>query len=44
MIRPQVGHIVAGDFTKRHEAILEGEKAARQALPEILALLEKLGA
>jgi hypothetical protein len=32
-------HIVSGDFTKRHEAILEGEKAAQAALPKIRALL-----
>jgi NTE family protein len=43
VIRPQVGHIFAGDFTKRHEAILEGEKAAQEAIPEILYVLEKLG-
>ncbi len=42
VIRPQVGHIFAGDFTKRHEAILEGEKAAREALPEIRYVMEKL--
>jgi NTE family protein len=38
VIRPQVGDIFAGDFTKRHEAILEGEKATLAALPEILRL------
>ena len=43
VIRPQVGHIFAGDFTKRHEAILEGEKAALEALPEIRYVMEKLG-
>ncbi len=43
VIRPQVGHIFAGDFTKRHEAILEGEKAALEALPEIRKILEKPG-
>jgi len=41
VIRPRVGHIASGDFTKRHEAILEGEKAAQAALPRIRALLEK---
>jgi hypothetical protein len=25
VIHPEVGHIASGDFTKRHEAILEGE-------------------
>ena len=39
VIRPKVGHIDSGDFTKRHEAILEGEKAAQAALPKIQALL-----
>jgi hypothetical protein len=34
-----VGHIASGDFTRRHEAILEGEKAAQAALPEIRSLL-----
>jgi len=38
VIRPKVGDIFSGDFTKRHEAILEGEKAAREALPEIFRL------
>jgi len=38
VIRPQVADIFAGDFTKRHEAILEGEKATLEALPEILRL------
>jgi NTE family protein len=39
VIRPDVGHIPPGDFTKRHEAILEGEKAAQQALPAIRSQL-----
>jgi NTE family protein len=39
VIRPNVGNIASGDFTKRHEAILEGEKAAQAALPKIQALL-----
>ena len=39
VIHPEVGHIASGDFTKRHEAILEGEKAAQTALPKILRLL-----
>jgi NTE family protein len=41
VIRPQVGRIFAGDFTMRHEAILEGEKAAQEALPEIRSLLTR---
>ncbi len=43
VIRPRVGHIFAADFTKRHEAILEGEKAAQEALPEIRYVLGKMG-
>ena len=39
VIQPKVGHIDSGDFTKRHEAILEGERAAQAALPKILALV-----
>ncbi|MGE5285225.1 MAG: patatin-like phospholipase family protein [Actinomycetota bacterium] len=39
VIRPKVGHIDSGDFTKRHEAILEGEKAAQEAMPKIQSLL-----
>ena len=39
VIQPKVGYIASGDFTKRHEAILEGEKAAQAALPKILHLL-----
>jgi NTE family protein len=35
VIKPQVGHIGAADFDKRHEAILEGEKAASAAMPAI---------
>jgi len=41
VIRPKVGDIASGDFTKRHEAILEGEKAAQAALPKIHALLAR---
>jgi NTE family protein len=40
VIRPKVGHIGASDFTKRHEAILEGEKAALEALPRIRSAIE----
>ncbi len=39
VIRPRVGSIGAGDFSKRHEAILEGERAAQAALPDIRSLL-----
>ena len=43
VIRPNVGYIASGDFTKRHEAILEGEKAAQEALPKIRAVLGEPG-
>lgn len=42
VIQPRVGHIGAGDFTRRHEAIMEGEKAASEAMPEINGILTKL--
>lgn len=42
VIKPKVGHIGSADFSKRHEAILEGEKAAMEALPKINALISKL--
>src|SRR3990172_3544045 len=41
VIQPKVEYIASGDFTKRHEAILEGEKAAQAALPKIQQLLGK---
>jgi NTE family protein len=42
VIRPKVGHIGSADFSKRHEAILEGEKAAIEALPQIMKMVQKL--
>jgi NTE family protein len=42
VIKPKVGYIGSADFEKRHEAILEGEKAAVAALTQIKALLNKL--
>jgi NTE family protein len=42
VIQPKVGHIGSGDFSKRHEAILEGEKATLEALPRLIALINKL--
>ena len=42
VIRPKVGHISSSDFTMRHEAILEGEKAAMAALPQINQIISKL--
>jgi len=44
VIRPRVGHIASGDFSKRHEAVLEGERAAMEALPSLQAILERLRA
>lgn len=44
VIRPNVGTIGAADFNRRHEAILEGEKAALAAIPAIQAILNKLRA
>lgn len=42
VIKPQVAGIGAADFTKRHDAIIEGEKAALEALPKIKAVVQRL--
>ncbi len=42
VIKPKVGYIGSADFDKRHEAIIEGEKAALEALPKINAIIAKL--
>ncbi|MBI4688526.1 MAG: patatin-like phospholipase family protein [Nitrospirae bacterium] len=42
VIRPKVGYIGSSDFSKRHEAVLEGEKAALEALPNIISAINKL--
>ncbi|OHE60716.1 MAG: hypothetical protein A2Z47_15950 [Thermodesulfovibrio sp. RBG_19FT_COMBO_42_12] len=42
VIKPKVGYIGSADFSKRHEATLEGEKAALEALPKIQEILNKL--
>jgi NTE family protein len=42
VVKPKVGHISAADFSKKHEAILEGEKAAIEALPQMMAILTHL--
>ncbi|MCX8030346.1 MAG: patatin-like phospholipase family protein [Thermodesulfovibrionales bacterium] len=42
VIKPKVESISSTDFSKRHEAILEGEKAALEALPKIKALFQSL--
>jgi NTE family protein len=44
VIRPKVSHISSTDFSKRHEAVLEGERAALEAMPQIKAALDKLRA
>jgi NTE family protein len=42
VIRPKVGLISSGDFDKRHEAILEGEKAALESLPRIREIMGRI--
>jgi NTE family protein len=44
VIKPRVSAIGSADFDRRHEAILEGEKAALAAIPAIQAILNKLRA
>ncbi len=42
IIKPKVAYIGSADFSKRHEAILEGEKAAIEALPQITQIITQL--
>jgi NTE family protein len=42
VIKPKVGHIGSADFSKRHEAILEGERAAIEILPQIQGIVARL--
>jgi NTE family protein len=42
VIRPKVGHIGYSDLSRRNEAVLEGEKAAMEAMPAIQVIIEKL--
>jgi NTE family protein len=42
VIKPKVGKIGSSDFSRRHEAIMEGEKAAAVALPAINQMIAKL--
>ncbi|TAL22570.1 MAG: patatin-like phospholipase family protein, partial [Nitrospirae bacterium] len=42
VIKPKVGYIGSADFSMRHEAVLEGEKAALEALPKIQEIVNKL--
>ena len=41
VLRPQVGSLGSADFEARHDAILEGEKAAQAALPQIHAAIRR---
>lgn len=42
VIKPLVGFVGAADFDHRNEAIMEGEKAAWAAMPQINAILARL--
>ncbi len=42
VIRPKVGYIGSSDFAKRHEAIMEGEKAAEEVMPAINQIISRL--
>jgi NTE family protein len=42
VIKPKVGHIGSADFSKRHEAVMEGEKAALEALPQVMKIITQL--
>jgi NTE family protein len=42
VIKPKVSHIGSADFSKRHEAILEGEKATIEVLPQLMQIVAKL--
>ena len=42
IIRPKVGRIGSAEFEKRHEAIMEGEKAAIEVMPAIQSIIARL--
>lgn len=42
VIKPKVGQIAGSDLSRRHEAILEGEKAATELMPAIQQILSRL--
>jgi NTE family protein len=42
VISPKVGNLGNSDFTKKHEAVLEGEKAALAVLPKIQEIIARL--
>jgi NTE family protein len=41
VVRPKVGYIGSSDFSRRHDAVLEGERAASAALPDIKAAIAR---
>lgn len=43
VIRPDISQLASTDFKTRHQAVLEGEKAATQALPALKAKLAAFG-
>jgi len=42
VISPKIGYLGSTDFTRRHEAVLEGEKAALSVLPKIQEITARL--
>lgn len=42
VIKPKVSFIGSADFEKRHEAIMEGEKATLEQMPRIKEIMDKL--
>ncbi|MDO8721048.1 MAG: hypothetical protein Q7J31_02340 [Syntrophales bacterium] len=42
VIKPKVGNIGSSDFEKRHEAIMEGEKAALEVMPALQDIITRL--
>jgi NTE family protein len=42
VIKPKVAHVGSADFSKRHEAILEGERAAIETLPQVQKIVNQL--
>ena len=42
VIRPKVGYISSSDFSKKHEAVMEGEKATIEVMPRILEIITQL--
>ena len=42
VIKPRVGYIGSADFSKKNEAVLEGEKAALEAMPKIQEMVNRL--